>query len=87
MFLEVALLPLFSSFATEFETSVVAELADEEKEQKTEWLKDFEFAVHDCKGHFPQFDRNSKLTYANHPLDPNTGISDHVFLKNHSLRL
>jgi hypothetical protein len=87
MFVEVALLPLFSSFAVEFETTVLAELPGEEKEQKTEWLKDFELVLHAPKELFPNTDNLNKLAYTNHPLDPNTGISDHVFLKNHSLRL
>jgi hypothetical protein len=87
MFLEVACLPLFTSFAFQFEKSIFAELADKEDEEKTESLGDFKVAFDNTDEHFPDPILLSSKSSKDIVLDPNPGIMDHVFIKNHSLRL
>jgi hypothetical protein len=87
MLTEVAVLPLFSSFASKFENSVIAELTDFEDQEKLESLADLQLATIDKIADLFFYDIDELKHVNGNPKNPDVGLSTEVFLKNRVIRI
>lgn len=84
---EVGVLPLFSSFATKIENSVIAELADFEEKEKFESLSALQLATFESAKEFALFKNQKAKPQNGNPKNPDVGPATDVFLQHRSLRL
>lgn len=87
MLTEVAVLPLFTSFASKFECSVIAELTDFEEQEKLESLSELQLAIVAILPEFQLFTTEEPLELAGNPKNPDIGLSTEVFLEYRSIRI
>ena len=82
MLTETAVLPLFSGFASKFESSVIAELTDFEDQEKLESLADLQIATVEASNDFSLVDLVNHKPKDCNPKNPDVGLSTEVFLQN-----